>query len=108
MEVDGHSGEEDDASSGSQAVARIDRIEASLNQILSRLGSSRSNKPAAGKGGHNNGNKNPGKTHGLSDELATARYRAGLCVRCGQSGHFKSDCSNPANTTTPVSLDQKK
>lgn len=36
------------------------------------------------------------RTPGLSDELAKARIKAGQCIKCGQEGHFKADCSNEA------------
>lgn len=36
------------------------------------------------------------RTPGLSDELAKARLRAGQCIKCGQEGHFKADCTNEA------------
>ena len=36
------------------------------------------------------------RTPGLSDELAKARMKAGQCIKCGQEGHFRQDCSNEA------------
>ena len=32
----------------------------------------------------------------LSKELVSARIAAGLCIRCGKSGHFKSECPQRA------------
>jgi hypothetical protein len=34
------------------------------------------------------------RTPGLSDEIVRARLKAGLCIKCGQAGHFKTDCTN--------------
>jgi len=36
------------------------------------------------------------RTPGLSDELAKARIRAGQCIKCGQEGHYKVECTNEA------------
>jgi len=36
------------------------------------------------------------RTPGLSDELVKARMKAGQCIKCGQEGHFKTDCTNEA------------
>lgn len=36
------------------------------------------------------------RTPGLSDELVKARIKAGQCIKCGQEGHFKADCTNEA------------
>jgi|GEM_PF-4303392 len=38
------------------------------------------------------------RTPGLSDELVKARMKAGQCIKCGQEGHFKADCTNEAKT----------
>lgn len=34
------------------------------------------------------------RTPGLSDEIVRARIKAGQCIKCGQAGHYKSDCTN--------------
>ena len=34
------------------------------------------------------------RTPGLSDELARARIQAGECIKCGQKGHYKFECTN--------------
>ena len=34
------------------------------------------------------------RTPGLSDDVARARIRAGQCIKCGQAGHYKADCTN--------------
>ena len=35
-------------------------------------------------------------TPGLSDELVQARIKAGQCIKCGQEGHYKYECTNAA------------
>jgi hypothetical protein len=40
------------------------------------------------------------RTPGLSGELAKARMDKGLCIKCGESGHHKWQCTNAADTTT--------
>jgi hypothetical protein len=34
------------------------------------------------------------RTPGLSNELARARIQAGECIKCGQKGHYKLECTN--------------
>lgn len=72
-------------------------MEARLNALSS--GSSRGGR-SSGRGaprtGSSTGALNPGPTPGLSNELAHDRFTKGLCVRCGQSGHRKSSCTNAA------------
>ena len=34
------------------------------------------------------------RTPGLSDEIVRARIKAGQCIKCGQAGHYKTDCTN--------------
>jgi hypothetical protein len=36
------------------------------------------------------------KTPGVSDELARSRFHAGECFKCGQKGHLRAECTNPA------------
>jgi len=42
----------------------------------------------------------PARIPGLSNELANARINKRLCIKCGQSGHFGRECTNPVDTTT--------
>lgn len=39
------------------------------------------------------------RTPGLSDEVVKARIQAGQCIKCGQTGHYKAECSNAAKLT---------
>jgi len=34
------------------------------------------------------------RTPGLSDDVVRARLRANQCIKCGQSGHYKTECTN--------------
>ena len=36
------------------------------------------------------------RTPGLSDELVRVRIAAGECIKCGQKGHYKYECTNEA------------
>ena len=36
------------------------------------------------------------RTPGLSEDLVRARMKAGQCIKCGQEGHYKADCTNEA------------
>jgi len=36
------------------------------------------------------------RTPGLSEDLVRARIKAGQCIKCGQEGHYKDDCTNEA------------
>lgn len=36
------------------------------------------------------------RTPGLSDDLVRARIKAGQCIKCGQEGHYKVECTNEA------------
>jgi hypothetical protein len=36
------------------------------------------------------------RTPGLSEELVRSRIRAGQCIKCGQKGHYKAECTNEA------------
>jgi hypothetical protein len=39
------------------------------------------------------------RTPGLSDEVVRARIKAGQCIKCGQAGHYKAECTNEAKLT---------
>ena len=59
--------------------------------------------PERGRGGRAGGrprqraegeSRGRSRTPGLSEEVARARIRAGQCIKCGQAGHYKADCTN--------------
>lgn len=39
------------------------------------------------------------RTPGLSDDVVKARIKAGQCIKCGQVGHYKAECTNEAKLT---------
>jgi hypothetical protein len=39
------------------------------------------------------------RTPGISDEVARARINAGQCIRCGEEGHFRFECTNGVKPT---------
>lgn len=86
------------AGSSDELTRTLLSIEARLNALSSNAGHSkgRGGRPngGAGKGAAGTAPLNPGRTPGLPDELARERYNKGVCVRCGQSGHFKAGCTN--------------
>ena len=57
---------------------------------------------ARGRGGRTSGRSRQregeprarSRTPGLSDEVVRTRIRAGQCIKCGQAGHYKTDCTN--------------
>jgi len=52
---------------------------------------------AGGRSQQREGQPRPrARTPGLSDELAKARMKAGQCIKCGQEGHYRQDCTNDA------------
>jgi hypothetical protein len=87
--------------------ARLDRIEQLMAMMTERFSGAQ-----RGRGGHTGGPSRSGgrsrqreggpprgersRTPGLSDELVRARIRAGQCIKCGQEGHFKQECTNEA------------
>lgn len=38
------------------------------------------------------------KTPGISDELAKQRLQTGVCIKCGEKGHFSRECTNSIKT----------
>jgi len=59
---------------------------------------------ARGRGGRSNGRSQQregqprarSRTPGLKDDLVRARIKAGQCIKCGQEGHYKAECTNEA------------
>jgi hypothetical protein len=92
-----------DASEEEYTQAISDKQE-EINILLKAMESRRG--IGGGKGNFNNKSSsnyspsiNPGPTPGLSGAMAKARLSSGVCIRCNRKGHFKPQCTNPANTT---------
>ena len=99
------------SSSSSSVPDRIGGIEAQIAQLTAMM-NERFRPSGRGRGGGGRGGEGSGRsrqregaprtrsrTPGLSDELARARIAAGECIKCGQKGHYKSDCANEAKLT---------
>ena len=93
----------------SQAADPIGDLRAQVAQLAAmmteRLQPAQRGRGAVGRGGGGSGGRSRqresaprarSRTPGLSDELARARIAAGECIKCGQSGHYKSECTNEA------------
>ena len=86
-------------------MAQLSAITARLNKRDSetrwqpRGGSDGSRSSGSGGGG---GRQRSERIPGLSGELARARAKANLCVKCGKSGHWKNECPNRADVSTAV------
>ena len=101
--------EEDDDFDHSHESTEPQGIQAQLNNLAAEIkamatrnnfGSNNKGKTKTTPNKPRNGGLNPGPTPGLSSELAKARFEKRLCVRCGSNAHFKSACTNAADTTT--------
>lgn len=87
---------------------RLDRIEQLMVAMAERFSgaqrdrgghagnSSRSGGRSRQREGGPRGGDQRSRTPGLSNELVRARIRAGQCIKCGQEGHYKQECSNEA------------
>jgi hypothetical protein len=89
------------ADSVDELRAQVAQLTAMMSQQLSSAGRGRGR---SGRGRGRPQQRNEGesqrrersRTPGLSDELVRARIRAGQCIKCGQEGHFKQECTNEA------------
>lgn len=96
-------GLEPTASDSSAAImAQLSRMDARISQLAGSVGQRKPSAQQRRPPGGSNASLNPGRTPGLSDELAQARIKAQLCIHCGQKGHRKRDCTNAADVTTPT------
>lgn len=88
----------DDASAA--ILAQLSRMDARITQLAGNAGPRKGDSQQR-KGDNQRGpSRHPGKTPGLSDELAQARIKAQLCIHCGQKGHRKRECTNAADIVT--------
>jgi hypothetical protein len=90
------------ASSSSPAAAdQVSDLRAQVAQLTAMMAERFSGR---GRGGRSGGRSQQregqprarSRTPGLSVELVRARIRAGQCIKCGQEGHYKQECSNEA------------
>jgi hypothetical protein len=65
-------------------------LRAQVAQLTAML-SERSQSSGWGRGSSRGGNAGRSR---LSDDLVKARMKAGQCIKCGQAGHYKADCTN--------------
>ena len=106
------------SSSSSSALNPIGDLRAQVTQLTAQLTAMMSERFQAsgrGRGGGGRGGSRGGggggrsrqregeprarsRTPGLSDELARARIAAGECIKCGQKGHYKFECTNEVKT----------
>ena len=90
-------------SAASPAVDPIGDLRAQVAQLTAMM-TERFQSSGRGRGGRASGRSRQregesrarSRTPGLSDELVKARIRAGQCIKCGQEGHYKADCTNEA------------
>ena len=79
--------------------AQVAQLTAMMAQ---RFQASASSSSQRGRGGHARGRSRQregesrvrSRTPGLSDEVVKARMKAGQCIKCGQAGHYKAECTN--------------
>jgi hypothetical protein len=88
--------EEEFNESQPQPIDRTAALEAQLNRLEGQLKafSVNRNKPFNRRAGTGK------RSEGVTSEMARGRIAAQLCIHCGQSGHFKSNCKNPVDNTT--------
>ena len=82
------------ATESSPMLAMMQAMQAQLNALQSSGGRGRDPK---------NSHPSAVKIPGLSYELINARKARGLCIKCGQKGHMKWECTNPADVKTQPS-----
>jgi hypothetical protein len=88
-------------SASSPAADPIGDLRAQVAQLTAMM-TERFQASARGRGGHTSGRSRQregeprarSRTPGLSDEVVKARLKAGQCIKCGQAGHYKTDCTN--------------
>lgn len=95
------------SSSSSSSSNEISDLRAQVAQLTAMM-SERFQPSGRGRGGGGRGGgggrsrqregepRTRSRTPGISGELARARIKAGECIKCGEKGHFKDDCTNEA------------
>lgn len=89
------------SSASSPAADPISDLRAQVAQLTAMM-TERFQSSVRGRGGRASGRSRQregesrarSRTPGLSDEIVRTRIRAGQCIKCGQAGHYKADCTN--------------
>ncbi len=77
--------------------AQVAQLTAMMTERFQSSGRGRGGRTAGGRPRQREGEPRArSRTPGLSDELVRARIRAGQCIKCGQEGHYKTECTNEA------------
>jgi hypothetical protein len=89
------------SSSAAAAADPISDLRTQVAQLTAMMAERFSGRGRGGRGGGRSQQREGqprarSRTPGLSDEVARARLKAGQCIKCGQEGHFKADCTNEA------------
>ena len=85
------------------AADPISDLRAQVAQLTAMV-TERFHAPGRGRVGHAGGRSRQregqprarSRTPGLSDDVVKARMKAGQCIKCGQAGHYKAECTNVA------------
>jgi hypothetical protein len=94
------------AASSLMAPDPIADLRAQVAQLTAMM-TERFQTPQRSRGGHAGGRSRQregqprarSRTPGLSDDVVKARMKAGQCIKCGQTGHYKAECTNEAKLT---------
>ena len=82
--------------------AQVAQLTAMMSERFQTSGRGRSSGGRSGGGGRSRQREGEPRTRlrtpGISSELARARIKAGECIKCGEKGHFKDDCTNEVKT----------
>ena len=76
--------------------AQVAQLTAMMSERFQPSGRGRGGR-AVGRSRQRDGEGQPrtrSRTPGLTDEVVRARIRAGQCIKCGQEGHYKDNCTN--------------
>ena len=92
-------------SASSPGADPIGDLRAQVAQLTAMM-TERFQAPGRGRGGYAGGGRSRqpregqprarSRTPGLSDDVVKARMKAGQCIKCGQAGHYKAECTNEA------------
>ena len=87
-------GREDALLAAVRAIGATQQSFAAQLLALSSRADNRGDQTAKPSGGGKPRGSRSGYVEGLSTGVADARRAAGACIKCGQPGHFKNECTN--------------